>query len=65
MAFEVGAAEIIEEEIPDSDCLSVNLGEYAISPISSWPVNHPLGMTREVLLAATNSDENGLPFWLS
>ena len=65
MAFEVGAAEIIEEEIPDSDCFSVSSGEYAISPISSWPVNHPLGVTREVLVAATNSDENGLPFWLS
>ena len=65
MAFEVGAAEIIEEEIPDSDCFSVSSGEYAISPISSWPVNHPLGVTREVLVAATNSDENGLPFWFS
>ena len=65
MAFEVGAAEIIEEEIPNSDCFSVNLGEYAISPISSWPVNHPLGVTRDVLDAATISGENGLPIWLN
>ena len=65
MAFEVGAAEIIEEEIPNSDCFSVNLGEYAISPISSWPVNHPLGITRDVLDAATISGENGLPIWLN
>ena len=65
MAFEVGAAEIIEEEIPNSDCFSVNLGEYAISPISSWPVNHPLGVTRAVLDAATISGENGLPIWLN
>ena len=65
MAFEVGAAEIIEEEIPNSDCFSVNLGEYAISPISSWPVNHPLGITRAVLDAATISGENGLPIWLN
>tara|TARA_B100001758_G_scaffold35895_1_gene27222 strand:- start:1934 stop:2863 length:930 start_codon:yes stop_codon:yes gene_type:complete len=64
MAFEVGAAEIIEEKIPNSDCFSVNLGEYAISPISSWPVNHPLGVTRAVLDAATISGENGLPIWL-
>ena len=65
MAFEVGAAEIVEEEIPGTDCFSVNSGEYAISPISSWPVNHPLGITRDVLDAATKSDENGLPHWLS
>ena len=63
MAFEVGAAEIIEEKIPNSDCFSVNLGEYAISPISSWPVNHPLGVTRAVLDAATISGENGLTIW--
>ena len=65
MAFEVGAAEIVEEEIPGTDCFSVNSAEYAISPISSWPVNHPLGITRDVLDAATKSDENGLPHWLS
>jgi broad specificity polyphosphatase/5'/3'-nucleotidase SurE len=65
MAFEVGAAEIVEEEIPGTDCFSVNSAEYAISPLSSWPVNHPLGITREVLDAATKSDENGLPYWLS
>ena len=28
-------------------------------------VNHPLGITRDVLDAATKSDENGLPHWLS
>ena len=65
MAFEVGAAEIVEEEIPGTDCFSVNSAEYAISPLSSWPVNHPLGITRDVLDAATKSDENGLPYWLS
>ena len=65
MAFEVGAAEIVEEEIPGTDCFSVNSAEYAISPISSWPVNHPLGITRDVIDAATKSDENGLPYWLS
>ena len=26
MAFEVGAAEIVEEEIPGTDCFSVNSG---------------------------------------
>ena len=65
MAFEVGAAEIIEEDIPNSDCFSVNSGEYAISPLSSWPVNHPLGVTRDILDAATISDENGFPLWLN
>ena len=65
MAFEVGAAEIVEEEIPGTDCFSVNSAEYAISPLSSWPVNHPLGITSDVLDAATKSDENGLPYWLS
>lgn len=64
MAFEVGAAEIVNEDIPESDCYSIKSGEYAISPISSWPVNHPLGVTREVLDAATTSDDEGLPFWI-
>ncbi len=65
MAFEVGAAEIIEEETPQTDCFSLNSGEYAITPLSSWPVNHPLGMTKEILDLATLSDENGLPLWLN
>ena len=65
LAFEVGAAEIIEEEIPQTDCFSVNSGEYAISPISSWPVNHPLGMPKSILDAAAISDSHGLPFWFS
>ena len=65
MAFEVGAAEIINEEIPGTDCFSVDSAEFAISPISSWPVNHPLGITREVLDAATKSGENGFPYWLN
>ena len=65
MAFEVGAAEIIEEETPQTDCFSLNSGEYAITPLSSWPVNHPLGMTKEILDLATLSDEIGLPLWLN
>ena len=63
MAFEVGAAEITEEGIPMTDCSSVNSGEYAISPLSAWPVNHPLGMTKSILDSASKSDDLGLPFW--
>jgi len=65
MAFEVGAAMITEEEIPMTDCSSVNAGEYAISPLSSWPVNHPLGIPKSMLLTASESDDLGLPFWFN
>jgi len=65
MAFELGAAEIVEEEITDTDCFAINLGEYAISPLSSWPVNHPLGMTKSMMDAASISASNGLPFWFN
>ena len=64
LSFEVGAAEIIEEEIQGTDCFSLNSGEYAITPLSSWPVNHQLGMTKEILDLATQSDDDGLPLWL-
>ena len=65
MAFEVGAAMITEEDIPMTDCSSVNSGEYAISPLSSWPVNHPLGIPKSMLLTASESDDLGLPFWFN
>ena len=65
MAFEVGAAMITEEDIPMTDCSSVNAGEYAISPLSSWPVNHPLGIPKSILLTASESDDLGLPFWFN
>ena len=65
MAFEVGAAMITEEEISMTDCSSVNAGEYAISPLSSWPVNHPLGIPKSMLLTASESDDLGLPFWFN
>ena len=65
MAFEVGAAMITEEEISMTDCSSVNSGEYAISPLSSWPVNHPLGIPKSMLLTASESDDLGLPFWFN
>ena len=65
MTFEVGAAEIVEESIPETDCYSVSIGDYAITPISSWPVNHPLGVTRDVLDSAVKSNKDGIPFWLN
>ena len=65
MIFEVGAAEIVEESIPETDCYSVSIGDYAITPISSWPVNHPLGVTRDVLDSAVKSNKDGIPFWLN
>ena len=63
MAFVVGGAVSTEEEIAMSDCSSVNSGEYAISALSAWPVNHPLGMTKSILDSASKSDDLGLPFW--
>ena len=64
VAFEVGAATIEDEDIPGTDCNAVNSGAVAITPLSSWPVNHPLGLSGELLSAATEQGVFGLPSWL-
>ena len=65
VAFEVGAAAIEDEDIPETDCNAINSGSVAVTPLSSWPINHPLGMSAEMMQAATQSDHSGLPDWLS
>lgn len=64
VAYEVGAARIEDEDIPDTDCNAVNQGAVAITPLSCWPVNHPLGISQGLLTAATKSGSSGLPYWL-
>ena len=64
VAYEVGAARIEDEDIPDSDCNAVNQGAVAITPLSCWPVNHPLGISQQLLTVATKPGSSGLPYWL-
>lgn len=64
VAYEVGAARIEDEDIPNTDCNAVNSGAVAITPLSCWPVNHPLGISQRLLTAATQGGPSGLPYWL-
>ena len=64
VAFEVGAATIEDEDIPGTDCNAINSGSVSITPLSSWPVNHPLGLSEVLLSEATNQSSSGLPKWL-
>ena len=48
VACEVGAAIIEDEDIPGTDCNAINSGAVAITPLSSWPVHHPLGLSGDV-----------------
>jgi len=64
VAYGFKAAQIHDEDIPNTDCTAVNNGSVAITPLSCWPVNHPLGMSQDLLEKATKSGDNGLPFWL-
>jgi len=64
VAYEVGAAIIEDEDIPGTDCNAINSGAVAITPLSSWPVNHPLGLSGDVIAAATEQGSSGLPSWL-
>ncbi|MEE2625532.1 MAG: 5'/3'-nucleotidase SurE [Candidatus Thermoplasmatota archaeon] len=64
VAFEIGAATIEDEDLPDTDCTAVNAGYAAITPLASWPQNHPLGVPDDVLDAALTSRDDGLPAWL-
>jgi len=64
VAFEVGAAIIDEEDIPDTDCNALNSGCVSITPLGSWPSNHPLGVSDNMLASAATEDDYGLPNWL-
>ncbi|MCH2260242.1 MAG: hypothetical protein MK315_05455 [Candidatus Thalassarchaeum betae] len=64
VTYEVGAAIIEDEDIPGTDCNAINSGAVAITPLSSWPVNHPLGLSGDVMATATEQGSSGLPSWL-
>ena len=64
IAYGFRAAQIQDEDIPNSDCNAVNSGAVAITPLSCWPVNHPLGISQDLLEKATNAGPKGFPFWL-
>ena len=64
VAFKVGAAIIDDEDISGTDCNAINSGAVSITPLSSWPVNHPLGLNEVLLAVATEQSSSGLPKWL-
>tara|TARA_Y100001970_G_scaffold49813_1_gene63108 strand:- start:9179 stop:10105 length:927 start_codon:yes stop_codon:yes gene_type:complete len=64
VAFEVGAATIDEEDIPNTDCNALNSGCVSITPLGSWPSNHPLGVSDNMLRTSATENDEGLPNWL-
>ena len=63
IAFEVGAARIVDEDIEMTDCNAVNSGKAALTPLASWPQNHPLGVPQTVMEASNNMGKDGMPEW--
>ena len=64
VAFEVGAARIVDEDIEMTDCNAVGSGIASITPLASWPQNHPLAVPDEVLAASIQMGADGFPSWL-
>ena len=64
VAFEVGAARIVDEDIEMTDCNCVLSGDASITPLASWPQNHPLGVPQSIMEESTNSDAIGMPRWI-
>lgn len=64
VTFEIGAASIHDEDIPGTDCAAIGNGFASLTPLGSWPSNHPLGAPCEIIEAATEQGEDGLPSWL-
>ena len=62
--FEVGAATIVEEDIPRTDCNAINNGGASITPLGSWPSNHPLGISQRLLESSIGESLDGLPYWI-
>ena len=56
VAYGFKAAQIHDEDIPNTDCTAVNNGSVAITPLSCWPVNHPLGMSKIYLRKPLNQE---------
>lgn len=64
VAFEVGAARIVDEDIEMTDCHAIASGSASITPLASWPQNHPLGVPQSVMQESTVMDADGMPSWL-
>ena len=63
VAFEVGAARIVDEDIEMTDCNAVIIGKAALTPLASWPQNHPLGVPQSVMDASNKMGGDGMPKW--
>ncbi len=63
VAFEVGAARIVDEDIEMTDCNAVASGIASITPLASWPQNHPLGVPQSVMAESTMMGLEGMPHW--
>ena len=64
VAFEVGAARIVDEEIEMTDCHAIASGSASITPMASWPQNHPLGVPESIMKASMPMDDDGMPSWI-
>jgi 5'/3'-nucleotidase SurE len=64
VAFEVGAASIEDETLPETDCFAIMNRDVAISPLATWPQTHPLSIPDALLSLALQSDDSGFPAWL-
>ncbi len=63
VSFEVGAARIEDEDLEMTDCNAVINGKAALTPLASWPQNHPLGVPQSVMEASNKMGEDGMPDW--
>ena len=63
VAFEVGAARIVDEDLEMTDCSAVASGKAALTPLASWPQNHPLGVPQTVMVSSNTMGERGMPAW--
>jgi len=46
-----------------TDCNAVINGKAALTPLASWPQNHPLGVPQSVMEASNKMGEDGMPDW--
>ena len=63
VAFEVGAARIVDEDLEMTDCNAVINGKAALTPLASWPQNHPLGVPQSVMDESNKMGKGGMPAW--
>ena len=63
VAFEVGAARIVDEDLEMTDCNAIISGKAALTTLASWPQNHPLGVPQSIMEESTNMGEDGMPEW--